>query len=191
MTQEGLGQRELARRQFDVASVDPGPAGPQIQLQTAAGQHRRLRGTLGAQPASHASQQLLEPEGFGHVVIRAALESGDGVLHTVTGRQHNHRDGVAVGAQLAQHLESVDPGQTDVEHQQVETPGGRVLVGRPSVCHDRDREPVGGQPFFDEARNPGLVFGDENPGHGAPLTGTMTVKVAPRPGALSSTTVPP
>ena len=93
--------------------------------------------------------------------------------------EDDDRDRAALGAQLAQHLESVHSGQTDVEDHQIEPAGHRVVVGRRSVLDDGHGEPVGGQTFLDKRRDPRLVLGDQDAGHGSSKpAGIMTVNLA-------------
>ena len=79
-----------------------------------------------AGPAQHRldpQHQLAGAERLGHVVVGAQLEADDPVGLGAERGQHDHRD-VAAGAQPAADLETVDPGQHQVEDHQV----GRVVA---------------------------------------------------------------
>ncbi len=100
-----------------------------VQQHAAIGQVHRQRaetqgGFLGfsrrclTQQCAHAGEKLLDPEGFSHVVIGAAIEGFDFLHFTGAHRQHQHRHRRPL-AKLAQHLLAVHVGQAKVEHQQI------------------------------------------------------------------------
>ena len=93
-----------------------------------------LLGRRAAQLRAHARQQLGEPERLGDVVVGAGVEPADGVHLAVLRGQEHDRHRRALLAHALAHLEPVDAGQPDVEHQQVvlAVDAGRDRVRCPS-----------------------------------------------------------
>lgn len=96
MAQERLRQRKLPRRQIHRATIHFGLSRTQIQMQTTAGQHGQLRCAIRRQPHPDASQQFFEPERLGHVIVGAAFQPGDRIVHAGARRQHDHRNRMAL-----------------------------------------------------------------------------------------------
>jgi len=75
----------------------------------------------GAQPR----QQLGEEERFDQIVIGAVVEPGDAIVDAVAGRQEQHQRLVTGRAQPSAHREPVEPGEHDIEDDDVELSGFR------------------------------------------------------------------
>ena len=83
---------------------------------------RAVGGRLAARAAQQRAQaglELVDVERLDQIVVGAGVEPVDPVAHGVAGGQHQHRDAVALAPQQPAHLETVDVGQTDVEHDRV------------------------------------------------------------------------
>ena len=80
----------------------------------------RLPGPGAAQQGLQSGQQLGQVEGLDHVVVSAGLQPGDPVFQRVARGQQQHRQGRLALAQMAQHAETVEQRQADVEHRDVE-----------------------------------------------------------------------
>ena len=79
-------------------------------------EHRVLAALLdAAEDRLDARRELARREGLRDVVVGAELEPGDAVGLLVARGQHDDRH-LRLRAHLAAHLEAVDPGQADVEH---------------------------------------------------------------------------
>ena len=150
VAQERLGQGELPGREVDRPPADVHPAGAQVQRQVTNSQHGGLRDVPVTQAQPDPREQLVEPERFGHVVIRPALQPGDGVGRRAPRGEHDHRHPVAGRPQPVQHGEPVHAGQPDIKDDQVELPGHRVVIPGDAVGHHRRSEPVGPQALGDE-----------------------------------------
>ena len=129
-------QLELGRRQLDGRATDLGPHPGQIQHDVA-GTDRLggLERPVGpAQDGPDAGHELARAERLGQVVVGTELEAEQLVELVVTGREHDDRDR-RVAAQLAGHVEAVEPGQPEVEDDQVGSSladrrqGGRAVAG--------------------------------------------------------------
>ena len=115
-------QAELRRRQVDLgARAAYGPA-RLVQLQVGHAQHlvRRLGGARGTpQHRAYAGDEGVDGEGLGDVVVAAERQPGDRVRGGVPRGQEDHRRLVAAAPQAAAHLEPVEVGQHDVEHDEL------------------------------------------------------------------------
>jgi hypothetical protein len=89
-------------------------------------------------PPEPASQHGLDPgrqhpgaEGLGDVVLGADFKAGDDVRVFTLGGQHDDRHGLGlgVGLQGLRHLQAVQPGQHEVQHDQVECLALQLLQG--------------------------------------------------------------
>ena len=122
----GLPRTSTARRG---RSITTSPRS--IDLVAPAGMVRRCSA---AQEGADAAAELADRERLGDVVVRAELEPEHLVELVVPRRQHDDRDG-ALRAQPPAHLEPVDAGKHDVEHDEVdrllaEPPERLVAVAR-------------------------------------------------------------
>jgi hypothetical protein len=66
--------------------------------------------------------ELLQVEGLGEVVVGAGVQPRHALAHRPAGGEHQHRGRVIAAAQPRQHLQTVDVGQREVEHEGVEAP---------------------------------------------------------------------
>ena len=87
-----------------------------------------------AHASADAGDQLGEPERLGHVVVGSGIEPLDDVELAALGGEDEDRHARVRRAHAAADLEPVDPGQAEVEQQQVEglldaAPGGLGAVG--------------------------------------------------------------
>ena len=83
-------------------------------------------GVDAAQRGAHARQQLVHAERLRDVVVGARVERGDLVALGVARRQHDDRH-LGPAAQAVDHLDPVDPGQPEVEHDDVGVMARRQL----------------------------------------------------------------
>ena len=89
-----------------------------------------------AQQRTDAGQQLVGLEGLGQIVVRAAVQALDPVGYVAAGRQHQHRHGMAPGAQPSQQGEAVHPRQHGVQQDQVIDIRHGVVVAGDAVAAD-------------------------------------------------------
>src|SRR4051812_43174860 len=121
-----LEQLELAVGQLDLALAAAHLAGVRVEDEVADFQRGGAPRGAAAQQGPDPRQQLLALEGLRQVVVGAAVEAGHPVLGLGAGGQHQDRH-VAVAAQAAADLDSVEARQPEVEHDQVgHEPGGDV-----------------------------------------------------------------
>ena len=85
--------------------------------------------TGAAQQGTDPRLQLVNVERLDEVVVGARVEAVDPIRDGVAGRQHEHRDPVALATQQATHLKAVDVRQPDVKHDRVGD-GARDLAER-------------------------------------------------------------
>ena len=79
----------------------------------------RRTGGLLPQRGADPGQQFFNGEGLGDVIVRAGIQAVHLVHHGVPGGEQDHR-GRFLPAEPAQHLESVQGRQHDIEQDQVE-----------------------------------------------------------------------
>ena len=136
-------QQQLQHVVFPAAQPQgPLPAGqlkgPRLQPQIPEGDGGVGPGVAAAPPqqGAHAGQQLLRLKGLGEIIVRPAVQSLDPVGQVAAGRQHQHRHGMAPGAQLPQQAEPVHPRQHSVQQDQVIQVRGGVVVAGHAVAAD-------------------------------------------------------
>src|SRR5438552_10058799 len=95
-----------------------------------------------------ARDELARAERLRHVVVRADPEPDLEIRLRVSSREHQDRN-VAFPLDLAADLEAIEPGEHQVEDDEVRTePAADVDAGK-SVAGDLDLEPLGAQPRRD------------------------------------------
>jgi hypothetical protein len=167
VAQEHLEHRELAGAELDGPVVDRRAARAQVERDVAGAQHRLLRGALAAQAHPDPREELLEAERLGDVVVGAVVQARDLVGDLVAGGQDHDRHPLALGAHRAQDRHAVQPGQAQVEDEQVEVVVAREGEGGGAVRRRRGDEAVGAQALLQEGGEPRLVLGDQDAVHGA------------------------
>ena len=167
MTHEGLGQGELPGGELHGSPLQHQSAGAQVQNHVAMCQtHLVGAGGIRAQPYPNTGQQLLKGEGLGHVVVRAALQTGDAVGHRGARREHDDRCSHSLAAQLLEHLEAVDVGQAHIQDDEVEVLLDRQGHGLPALGGGVRGEPGRLETLGEEGDDAGLVLNDEDAAHG-------------------------
>jgi len=119
------------------------------------------------------------------------VHRADQVLVVGGGGQHHHGGPVRDVVQCREHRVPVQPRHVQIEQQHVRAGGGDDGDRLPAVAgfaRDLDVRFLAEQ-VAQSVPDDAMVVGDHHPDrHG---TGTRTVSAAPRPGALSISTVPP
>ncbi len=156
----------------------------------------RAAGGGGAPPQqrAHAGQQLAHRERLGDVVVGAEVEPQDPVHLGAPRRQDQHRGVVAGPPQPAEQLVAVEAREHDVEDDQVEPSRPRQPEPLAPVGGRGHLEPLAGERHLEPHPDRGVVLHHQDPRPAHPLpsaTGRTSVKVAPRPGSLSTSTRPP
>ena len=117
---EGRQQLELGRRQVDGRP----PTSVRIRGTSSSTSPARIisagleRSVGSAQHGPDAGDELARAERLGQVVVGTELEAEQLVELVVARREHDDRDR-RVAAQLAGDVEAVEPGQAEVEHDEV------------------------------------------------------------------------
>ena len=117
-----------------------------------------------AQERLDPAHQLAQPERLGQVVVGAQLQADDLVDLVVAGGEHQDRHLGAGGAHAAEDLEPVDPGQADIEHDEVR----RLVHGQVEALLARGRDghlvALLLEGILDAPSDGVLVFDDEDGG---------------------------
>ena len=130
-------------------------------------------------PAQHrldASDELGGGERLGEVVVAAELEAEHAVDLAVARGEEDHRDLRGL-AQPTAHLQPVDVGQTDVEHDEAGPVRADRLEARFAGRRLEHPVPVAGEVEVDEIGDVGLVVDDDD---GSPFHGAMVARHRPR-----------
>lgn len=135
----------------------------------------RLGGRTAAQQRADAGEQLGEPEGLGDVVVGARVEADDGVHLVGACGQDEDREGVALVAQPAAHLQAVHTGQPQVEHDQVDALAQPGVERAGAVLAHLDLVSLPAQGAGQGLRDRRVILGEQYTGHGP-----MVVRVAER-----------
>ncbi len=76
-----------------------------------------------AHQRAQAGVELLQGEGFDHVVVGAGIQSDDPIVEGIASGEDQHRQLVPFAAQLAQQAEAVDIGQVEIQNE-----GGKLVA---------------------------------------------------------------
>ncbi len=157
--QERLEEGELAGGELHRPAPDARPGGPEVQSEVSVGErHGVLGGGRGAEAQQHPGQEFLEAERLGHVVVRPALQPGDGVVHRGAGGEDDDGRAGARGTHASQQPRSRRCRAVRCRGPRGPYPPVRAWP-RPSAPVDTvvGRWPGSAAPG-DEGRDPGLVL---------------------------------
>ena len=114
-------------------------------------------------PAPAAWPPAREAERLDQVVVGAGVQAPHPVVDAVPGRQQQHRRPAAAGPQLPGHLQPVEVGQHDVEHDRVVVDLGGQPQGLGAVPGHVDGVALLLKTTLEQQRQPGLVLGHQEP----------------------------
>ena len=118
--------------------------------------------------------QLGGRERLGEVVVAAELETEHAVDLAVACGEEDHRDLRGL-AEAPAHLQPVDVGEPDVEHDEPGAVGADRFEPRLAGRDLEDPEPVAGEVEVDEVGDVGLVVDDDD---GSPFHGAIVARRA-------------
>ena len=114
------------------------------------------------QDRGDARGQLVRVEGLGQVVVGAHPQAGDALRVAALGRRDEDRD-VAVLADRLEDRLAAEPGQHQVEHDEVDAVRLHRVDGRAAVANDRDRMAVTLEIEAQQLAEARLVLDDQDP----------------------------
>ena len=129
VAQEQLEQVGLAPAQRELDAAAPRRPRLDLEHEVAEREHLRRRRSASEQRA-HTREQLLGRERLHEVVVGARVQARDAVLDSVARGQKQDRQRKPLGPQAPAHREPVEPGQADVEHDEVRRPTARPRRAR-------------------------------------------------------------
>ena len=135
-----------------------------VQRQVADRQRRHAARRPAAQQRAQAREQLLALERLDEVVVGAGVEPLDARLERVARGQHQDRDVLAVRAQPLGDLDAVEPGQPEVEHQQVGQEGVVGVQRRDAVTGELDLVALDAQRALQHLGDVVVVLDDQDAG---------------------------
>jgi hypothetical protein len=111
---------ELPRREFQRATRLPGFVPTEVQLDIAKTVFvNKIFGVSAAELRANASEQLLDAEGLGNVIVSAALEANNFVHLLAARRKHDDRRLDTLPAKMVADIQPAEFGQHDVEQDQI------------------------------------------------------------------------
>lgn len=122
---------EFARGQVYDLLADMRDASDLVERQRTMLHDSRTATRAASRQRSNARFELVEREGFGHIVIGAEVESLHAFVDTVGRRQDQNRHLRIACAQAAQHLQTGHERQAEIENQEVES-----LQRKGGICLD-------------------------------------------------------
>lgn len=128
----------------------------------------------GAQPG----EELLDPEGFGEVIVGPGVDPLHLLVPGVARGQDEHGHEVAGLAPAAEHGEAVEPGQAQVEHDRVVGLGRTQELAGLAVDGAVDGVALAGEALAELGREIGVVL-DEEHAHGSSAQPSPSRKGAP------------
>ena len=136
-------------------------------MRTCAALEQRLVALAGgpAQQGPDPGQQLGQPEGLRHVVVRAGVEADDRV--DLLGARREHEDQLlgAHLADLAAHLEAFDVREAEVQHQQVEALVRGPLDPLPALRGSDDVVALPTEHPLERGADVLVILHQQHPGH--------------------------
>src|SRR3954451_22355521 len=192
MAYQDLQQVPLGRGEPYLAGPGGGPPGRQVHRERLGPHHRRVLHRPGpAYRRPHPGQQLVHPEGLGHVVVGARVQRLHLVRPVVPGGQHDHRR-PAPAAQPPDHVHPVHVRQAQVEDDHVGLVARGRVQRRPAVRRGVHVVPADPQVDPQGPDDPRLIVHHQHPCHASPpATGNDTTMVNPPPGVSRGVSVPP
>src|SRR5690349_4120789 len=125
--------------------------------------HPRSRCTVdAAYQGGHARLEFPQVEQLRHVIVGARIEPEHAVFQRVARSEHQYRRLHAAVAEPPQHREPVEPGQRDVEHDQVVRRRCERVVGRLAVADEVHRIGRLVQRPRERGGQHGVVFNDQD-----------------------------
>ena len=121
-----------------------------------------------SQNRTHSRDELSHTEGLHDVVVGAQLESDDPIGLVGSGGQDDDRD-IRFATQTAHDIETVHPGEAEVENDGVGAVSMKGIDRRGSIGGHDDREADLVEIVPDEIGDSGFVIDDEDGGHWASL----------------------
>src|SRR5687768_2121147 len=159
---EVLEQLELALRELDLALAARDLVRVGVEHQVGDPQRGHPARRAPAQQRAHAGQQLLSLERLDQVVVGADVQALDARLERVARGQHEDRDLVAVVAQAPRDVDPVEPGEAEVEHDQVGQEGVRLLEPLDAVAGQLDLVALHAQRALQDLGDLLVVLDDED-----------------------------
>ena len=156
---------------MDFAAALDGAAG-RVDLQVVNADERTFDLMAAANEGADASQQFLQLERLGHVVVGAKVEALDLVLHAAPRRQHEDVRAQTVLAPTLQQRQTVFLGQHDVEDDDVVLGGARLEIAFLTVGGDIDGEAFFFQPLPKGADKRFVIFDQQYAHDGFSLRGS-------------------
>ncbi len=167
-------QLELPSGEVHQLAVHPRRVHVEVHGDGAEGQLRSAICDFGGHRAPEdgpqAGCQLPGREGFGYIVVRAELEAEHPVDLFAPGGDEQHGEAAvrSVGPDGPQHIEAVHVGQAQIEQGRIEPGTWRAegLEGIPAGAHAGQAEALPAQMLLETQADLGVVFQEENVGHG-------------------------
>ncbi len=183
---EHLRQGKLLERQVDGLLPARQIVAFQVQREVACVELLEDHLALAAREGAQVRQQLGGAERLGHVVIGAAVQTGDLVGHGVARGEQQHRRAHVLAAQFSHYRETVHFGKHDIQDDHVVDVAFGISQPVGAVVHHVGAVAVLLQDVRQRAGKPHVVFHDEDL-HGVPSVDSRTRTAGRRRAFFQST----
>jgi len=117
------------RCQADRAAVEHDLARHRIDRDAFDLQRRILAAALAAIECPQARYQFIEGKRLHQIIVRAEIEAADSILGLIVRRQNQNMAIIAFAAQSFEHRQSIDPGQHQIENDDIVVIGCDIRQG--------------------------------------------------------------
>ena len=161
--QEVFQEEKFAGLEIDLGGAAPDFAGEEVHLEIGEGEvGDDGRGAGAADEGLEAGEEFREGEGFGEVIVAAALEAGDAVVERAFGAENEDGNFDLLGAPAFDDFEAVEFGEHEVDDGGIVGVFTAHLAAFLAVGADIDDVTALAQSFGDKRGDFGVVFQEEN-----------------------------
>jgi len=172
---QDLEQHQLPRRKFDAFRATVNIVSSQVEREiTNAQRHHRFLWVT-APEGAHARQQFLHCKRLRQIIVSSKLQPGYSIIYGAARGEQQYTACEVLLAKALQHLEAIDPGQADIEHDEVERRLSHLFQGGFAIVNCFRIVAGLGQRRSDLPRHSDFIFDDQD-AHGLETDGKLCGK---------------
>ncbi len=160
--QQGFQQGEFPGGKLHLLTGQIGPPGRRVQFDGAVTQARASAPVAAPDQAAQPGRQLVQVEGFDHVIIGPPVQGPEIIRHRVPGGENQNGHILAPLAAAAEQVQARKAGQVPVQHQGIESLRLQAGPGRFPIPHPVHGKTGEAQAHLDAVPQEGIVFDQEN-----------------------------
>lgn len=165
MSQKAGEKIELPWREGDLAVRPRHAPRSQIKSQIRDLPARSVPGCGATKQDAHSRKKFREREWLDQIVVSAALQSMDAILHGIARGQEQHRGSASAGAQTLKNCDTASAGQHPIQNHGVELPGAEKGHSGEPLRSRFDLVSFRPQPSTNGLQRPVIILDDNNPRH--------------------------